>query len=322
MPEGNFDVEKVPSVVKEMVAVDRARTNLERQQRLTRDRVGTVQDLQNYENDVKAANASLRDAIVAARATLATASSSQAALRVVRQTLEDTVILRPVPSKRPPGMKSAIVFEMSKKNASEGQMIREGDAVAELVVRDPLKLWLTVPERFAADIRVGQTVRLTAPAFPGRTFQGSIARVNPAIDSLTRTFQVEAIVQNDDGSLRPGGFAKAIILTGSDAQAVTVPIESVVRFAGVTKIFVVENGKTAREVKIETAIENPEEHWVEILDPLGERLSLAEGSPVVTTGQTQLADGSKVVVKESPKDAGKHTRAVLEKTAARDAETK
>lgn len=301
MPAGVFDVEGVPSVAKARIGVERAKTNLDRQRKLMRDRVGTVQDLQNYENDWKAAEASLRDAIVTARATLATAESSRAALRTARQALEDTVIRAPVPSKRPNGMNDPVVYEIVKKNASEGQMIREGDAVAELVVRNPLKLWTTVPERFAALIRIGQSVEIASPAFPDRKFQGTITRVNPAIDSSTRTFQVEAIVDNDDGALRPGGFAKAIIAIGTDEAAVVVPIGSVVHFAGVTKIFLVEKGKVAREVQVETAVENPRETWVEVTEPSGKPLALRSGSSVVVTGQSLLADGSNVVVKNASK---------------------
>ena len=67
-----------------------------------------------------------------------------------------------------------------------------------------------------------------------------------------------------------------------------MPIESVVKFAGVTKLFVVEGGK-ARAIPVETGLEG--EGWVEV------RGDLPESGEVVTTGQTQLADKTEVVVR-------------------------
>jgi RND family efflux transporter MFP subunit len=288
-----FEVEKVPAVVKDMVALERARNNLERQRNLVRTRAGTMQDMQNYENDLKAAEATLQDGILAAQANLAAARASQVALDVAHQALVDTVIRAPVPSTTPRGTTRPIVFAVGKRSVSEGQYLREGDAVMSLVVNDPLRLWMNVPERYAAEVREGQAVRLRVPAYPGRAFEGKVARINPTVDASTRTFQVEATVPNDDGALRPGGFAKASILTRAESDAVTVPLEAVVRFAGVTKVFVVLPKNLAREVPVETGLEDPDGRWVEVVG------RVSPGADVITTGQLQLADGASVVVKDA-----------------------
>ena len=96
------------------------------------------------------------------------------------------------------------------------------------------------------------------------------------------------MIPNDSGTLRPGGFAKASILTGRDSEAVVVPMESVLKFAGVTKVFVVEGGK-ARGINIETGLEGP--GWVEVTS------TLPEGANVVIDGWTQLADGTPVILR-------------------------
>jgi RND family efflux transporter MFP subunit len=290
----DFEVERVPTVIKDMVALERARINLERQRNLVRTRAGTVQDMQNYENDLKAAEATLQDGILAAQANLAAARASKVALDVANQALIDTVIRAPVPSSPPKGTTRPIVYAVGKRSVSEGQYLREGDAVMTLVVNNPLRLWMNVPERYAAEVRDGQPVRLRVPAYPGRIFEGKVARINPTVDQSSRAFQVEAAIPNDDGALRPGGFAKASILTRAESEAITVPLEAVVRFAGVTKVFVVEPKNVAREVRIETGLEDPNGRWVEVVG------RVPPGASVITTGQMQLADGASVVVKEAP----------------------
>lgn len=292
LPDKDFDVSKIPAVVQAHVSLERAKQNLERQRTLNQRRAGTYQDLQNAENDEAGAQAALDNANLSARATLALAQSSQAALDVARQARTELIIRAPVPSHLPDGKTRSVVFGVSKRSVSEGQTVAIGDPVASLVVEDPLRLWTSVPERFAAQVKVGQPVRIRVLAYPGKTFPGKVARINPSVDPVSRTFQVETAVPNDESLLRPGGFAKASILTRREDEAIIVPTEAVVRFAGVTKVFVVRDGK-AQSINVETGLEGP--GWVEILGevPAGER--------VVATGQTHLADGTRVTVREPEK---------------------
>ena len=292
LPGKDFDVSKIPAVVQASVALERARQGLERQKVLNQKRAGTYQDLQNAENDEQGAQAALDNATLSARATLALARSSRAALDVAKQGRADMVVRAPVPSHQPEGKTRPIEFAVSKRSVSEGQMLAVGDPVMDLVVEDPLRLITSVPERFAADVKLNQPVKVRVLAYPGKVFGGKVARINPAVDPLSRTFQVETAVPNDEGLLRPGGFAKASILTKRDGDAIIVPTESVVRFAGVTKVFVVRDDKAA-SISVETGMEGP--GWVEVV---GE---LPAGDRVVTTGQAHLAEGTAVTVREPEK---------------------
>jgi RND family efflux transporter MFP subunit len=248
--------------------------------------------LSNAENDLSAAEAALEKEIVTARATLASAMAAKAALEVARQRQLDMTILAPVSSSTK-GSESDIGYAVTKRTVAEGQMLKESDAVYELVIENPLRLWANVPERFSPEIALGQEVRLSVASRPDATFEGKVARINPAVDAGNRTVQVETVVPNAKGLLRPGGFAKAEIVTRRDSGATVVPIESVVRFAGVTKIFIVEGDSRAakaRAVSVETGLEGP--GWVEVIG------SVPANGRVVTSGQTQLADGTPVVVRE------------------------
>jgi RND family efflux transporter MFP subunit len=288
----NFSVANVPAVVQARFALDKARQNFARERALRQRGAGTPQDYQNAEIDEHAAEAALANAEVAARGVFANAIVSRIALEMRKVTREDLTIRVPVPRRPRPdeSMAAPVVYAVSKRSAAEGQMLKEGEAVADLVIEDPLRLWTNVPEQFASDVKVGQDVRISIAAYPGRTFLGKVARINPSVDATSRTFQVEAAVPNPEGKLRPGGFAKAAIVVRRDDEAATVPIESVVRSVGITKVFVVTDGNKARAVPVETGLEG--KGWVEVLG------ALPSQAMVVTTGQSALADDVPVVVRD------------------------
>jgi RND family efflux transporter MFP subunit len=288
LPKGDFDPMTVPAVVQANVSLDKTRKNLARERSLMQRNAGTLQDLQNAENDERGAEAALANAILNVRSTLASAQASRAALDVALHRLSETKIHAPIPSKMPRGVTGAVKYAITKRQVSEGQMVRPGDPVAELVIENPLRLRANVPERFSAEVALGQEVRLQVASHREAPFEGKVTRINPAVDPVSRTFVVEAEVPNNRGMLRPGGFTKVSILTDRSAEAAVVPIESVVKFAGVTKIFVIEDGK-ARSIEVETGLEGS--GWVEVLGPLP-----VQGQ-VVTTGQTQLADGTPIAVR-------------------------
>ncbi|MGE5756782.1 MAG: efflux RND transporter periplasmic adaptor subunit [Planctomycetaceae bacterium] len=288
LPKGDFDVSTIPPVVQAGVGLDKAKQHLARERSLLQRNAGTMQDFQNAEGDERAAEAALANAILTARSTLAGAQTYRAALDLAQHRLAETKIDAPKPSTLPDGVTGPVEYAVAKRLVAEGQMLKMGDPVAELVIENPLRLWTNVPERFSAEVQVGQEVRILVASYPDMPFEGRVTRINPAVDPVSRTFQVEAVVPNNRGMLRPGGFAEATILTDRNSEATVVPIESVVKFAGVTKLFVVE-GETARAIAVETGLEGP--GWVEVLGKLPAR------AQVVTTGQTQLADGTPVVVR-------------------------
>lgn len=298
-------IDALPSIKQAKVAVVKARQNLARQQSLYDRNAGTVQDLQNTQNDLSSAEAALDNAVLTARTVIATALSSRVALDVALRDQAEMVIVAPTPTE-PKGRSTSapVVYGVTRRMVAEGQMLKDGEAVYELVLQDPIRLWANVPERYRPDIKVGQPVRLAAGSRPGETFEGEVARINPAVDPVSRTFQVEAIIPNADGRLIPGGFAKGAIVTRSDRESTLVPLDAVYRFAGVTKIFVHE-GDQVRGIAVRTGRSKGQD--VEVIAEDGSPLP-ATGQ-VVTSGQTQLADGTRVVVREPVSEAAKPAQA-------------
>src|SRR5262249_42533348 len=115
---------------------------------------------------------------------------------------------------------------------------------------------------------------------------GVVARISPTIDVANRTFGVVIGIRNGDGKLKAGGFASAEIVVRSD-QVVTVPPEALVQFAGVNKVFVIEGDKAR---VIEVTVGTRDKEWVEVG-------GLPAGAKVITSGQSQLVDGSPIRIR-------------------------
>jgi multidrug efflux pump subunit AcrA (membrane-fusion protein) len=108
---------------------------------------------------------------------------------------------------------------------------------------DPLRLRAEVPERAAHKVQAGQKVRVTVEGDPN-IYEGRLTRLGPTIDEQNRILTVEADVRNP-GTLRPGSFARIDIVTDGADQAIVVPTRAIVSFAGVEKVFVVQDAKAA-----------------------------------------------------------------------------
>ena len=84
-------------------------------------------------------------------------------------------------------------------------------------------------------------------SFGDTVFQGKVAYVSPSLDETMRTFTVEALVDNGDLRLKPGFFAKGVILTQRDEGVLAVPDAAVSTLAGVSSVYVVQDGKIAQK---------------------------------------------------------------------------
>ncbi len=296
-PGAAFDVTAVPTVVQARVRMDNAKLKLDRIARLAPRGAATQQELDQATSDYRTAQAEYDNQILLANAGLATIQMKQADLAVARQQLEYTRVIVPTPTLPVPGAASGVVYTVTDRAVSEGTLVRPGMEVCKLAIVQTLKANVPVPERYSTEVRTGQTAEIHTAAF-SRPFTGTVTRINPAVDPKTRTFEVEIQVPNPQGDLKPGSFAKATILTHNESKAATAPLTALVNFAGVNKIFLMEEGR-AREVQVRLGVQTNE--WVEIAAPV-----LPPGAQVITSGQTALAADTPVVVREALREALSH----------------
>jgi multidrug efflux pump subunit AcrA (membrane-fusion protein) len=298
LPPGDIDLEQVTAVAQARAQLDLARRELDRTKTLDSRGIGARADLDAAQTKVTVGEATKRLAETEARATLAHARRLRATLDLAEQRLRDTVIRAPVPDEW--GAWAAVVgpglapmqYTVANRMVWEGEMVRgmPEKNVFRLVIAHILKLRVEVPERYGPEVAGGQPVEVRVDAFADRVFAGVVTRVSPTVDTQNRTFQVEVEVPNGEGrfKLKPGGFARADIHTRTDAGVLTVPVESVVSFAGVNKIFVADGEKAKA---IEVKLGQREKDWVEVIGPV------PAGAKVVTSGFSQLVDGSIIRVR-------------------------
>jgi RND family efflux transporter MFP subunit len=294
-----FDIARLPSVIQASAKMDRIRERMDRVRTLVERGAMSRDELSNLTSDFRSLQAEHDNQVLLAKSGLATIQMKQEALSIARQQIKDTQIIAPLPTMAP-GDGQEVTYSVTGRTAAEGALLRAGTEVFKLVMDRTLKLKVPVPDRFVAEVQVGEKAKVSTAAYDC-TFDGTITRINPAVDPTTRTFEVEIQLPNTNRALKSGSFAKAAIETRNDPNVATVPLESIVRFAGITKIFVVENGH-AREVQISTGVAS--DQWVEV-----DGARLPAGTQVVTSGQTVLADGAAVYIR-SPEASVKGSQPV------------
>jgi membrane fusion protein (multidrug efflux system) len=170
---------------------------------------------------------------------------------------------------------------VQKRLVSLGEYVKPTDRLFEMVAIDPIKLLAPVPERYVPLAKIGLKVEVSVAANPDKIYIGQITRIAPALDEASRTLMVEAEVANSDGALKPGYFAHTKVSFGQD-QGLFIPQNAVMRYAGVERVFVIEDGVAhAREIKTGAR----EGDQVEVIS------GIKAGDRVATSEMDRLADG-------------------------------
>lgn len=186
-------------------------------------------------------------------------------------------------------IKSTINGIVNKRSVEPGTVVSSGTVLFELVNVSTLKLRTTITEQQVATLKLGTEVVVKASVFPDKEFKGKITFIAPKADaSLNFPVEIE-ITNNTNNQIKAGMYGTAIFGKGekSSQSVLTVPRNSFVGGVGNNQIFVV-NDSVAKLIKVTSGRIFGEE--VEILG------GLKEGDVVVTSGQINLQDGTKVSV--------------------------
>jgi membrane fusion protein, multidrug efflux system len=272
-PEGNddrIDPEQTSTVRQARAVYDEARFNRDRAARLVEQGVIAKAEFDSANAAFKVAEGRYQDAYEEVRNRQGMLAQRKSELDLARQQLKDTTVVAPL---------DGIVQE---KRASVGEYLAAGAPVVNIVKMDPLRLRAEIPERESRAVHTGQDVRVTVEG-DTNVYVGKIMRLSPVIAEQNRVLVVEADVRNN-GTLRPGSFAHAEIVTNDAKMAVTVPNSAIVTFAGIEKVIVVQNGK-ALERPITTGRRSPEFTEIVAGVSVGEKVivdpgNLQSGQPV------------------------------------------
>ena len=227
--------EQIASIKTAIANRDDAAATFERAKTLSVRGILSPVDLQAAETKYKVADAAYQSALDSMRSTKALLQDRRAAYALAEKQLADAVVRAP------------IAGSVTERLVQTGEYIVSHTPVATIVQLNPLKLRTGVQERHAGIVKVGQPVEFRVESFGDRVFKGRVAYVSPALDQTMRTFTIEALVDNTDRQLKPGFFAKGVILTRRDENVMAVPDTAVSVLAGVSSVYVISKNKITQQ---------------------------------------------------------------------------
>lgn len=233
-PQGDDDsiVAENTSLARQARALlEEAKANRERTVQLVNQGIQSKAELDRVESAYKVAESRYQDAFEEVRNRQAVLLQRRSELAIAQQQLVESTLYAPFDG------------AVRERSASLGEYLNTGAPVATFVRLHPLRLRVETPEREAQGIKVGQSVRVMVEGDNQQSYSGRVARLSPAFQEQSRTLIIEAEVDNQQGKLRPGSFAKAEIRTAETSDVVMVPSTAIVTFAGIQKVFLVKDNK-------------------------------------------------------------------------------
>jgi RND family efflux transporter MFP subunit len=198
--------------------------NADRQEKLVKTAVASVQDRDN--------------AVTAMNVARAQVNSRQAAVSQLEKMQSFERVEAPF---------DGIV---TARTVDVGALIAAGGATSarelfHVVAIDWLRVYVSVPESYSPGMRVGTVAKVTLDEFPGQTFEGHLVRTSNAIDQNSRTLLVEVDVPNKDGKLLPGSYVHVEFALPTAGHAVTLPANALLFRKEGLQVGVVRDGKVA-----------------------------------------------------------------------------
>jgi len=213
-----------------------------------------------------------------------------------------------------------------------GQYVSAGATVATLQNLDQMRVDFTVREQDFARIEIDQPVR-SGEVAGEITFEGHITGIEPKVDPASRLVSVRAEIENADGVLRPGQFARVEVVLPEEDGILAVPQTAVISSLYGDFVYVVsrqepeeEDDADADEPLITSSVtggaqaqETDEDEpplvarqaFVRTGRRAGGIIEIVEGleagQQVVTAGQNKLSNGARVVI-DNTVDASRRER--------------
>lgn len=183
------------------------------------------------------------------------------------------------------------------KRIDPGQFLNKGDAIVELEAIDSVYVDFGLPQQDVSRLAPGMNLAVAVDAFPGHEFAGTLEAVNPRIDESTRNVRVRGMVENPDGLLRPGMFARVRIDIGEPQSTIVLPTAAVVYNPYGDAVYVLTPGEAPSGGKAPLIAR---QQFVQLGATRGSQVAIRRGlnpgDQVVTAGQIKLRNGIAVEV--------------------------
>ncbi|MEO6872819.1 MAG: efflux RND transporter periplasmic adaptor subunit [Chthoniobacterales bacterium] len=178
-----------------------------------------------------------------------------------------------------------------------GQIVAVGDKLVSLQALDQVFVDFSLPQNDLSKVSVGLKVDVTTDAVPGRVFKGTINAINPSIDAVTRSVQVQGSLDNKDHVLRPGMFAKVEVLLPQKIKTTYIPATAVSYAPYGDSVFIIEKKQNEKTKKEELVIR---QQFIRLGEARGDFVAVTDGlkpgQQIVSTGAFKLRNGMDVVI--------------------------
>ncbi len=194
---------------------------------------------------------------------------------------------------------------VTARNTDIGRLITAGQNTTpqelfHLASIGKLRVYVAVPEAYSAAIKDGSKATLTLDEFPGKTFEGTIARNSNAIDQSTRTLNVEVDVDNPKAELLPGAYVFVHFKVPEHATGLMLPSNTLLFRSEGLRVGLVRNGRVQL---VPVKISKDAGATVEISS------GLTPNDPVILDPSDSLASGQEVQIANRANQPGAQTKA-------------
>ena len=178
---------------------------------------------------------------------------------------------------------------LARRYVNEGEFVSGGARLFDLVALEDMEVEFHLAERDSSLVSEGHAVDVRVAPFPDEVFSATVTVISPTIDPRTRTLRVKARVDNREGRLRPGLFARADLGVAERSEVLMVAEDAILVRADGTVLYRMVGAGEVERVGVTIGVRR--DGRVEIVE------GLAPDDLVVVRGQARLVDGSKVDVR-------------------------
>lgn len=176
---------------------------------------------------------------------------------------------------------------VDQKFMSQGEVCGPGTPILNVVNVSRVKVSAGIPESYIGDVKKGSNVKISFAIYPGEEFSGTVNYVAPTLNAANRTFEIELIMNNSDGRLKPEMSANIEILKSSTDDAIVLQQDYIIDFGNEKYVFVLENDIAKKKSIV---IGGRDNNNVQITGGLN------KGDKLIIEGYQSVVDGDKVIV--------------------------
>lgn len=201
-----------------------AQKALDREQKLSKQKISSQQELDEAEARMKLAQVEKRQTYQQ----LLTLGFDANQIERLSQKPDEGVVLE---------LRAPFAGEIAERNAVQGSWLEAGTSLFKLVDTRSLWAFLSIPESDLKQVKVGQVVKLVIESRSGEVFEGKLTWIAPSVDERTRTTKARAEFSNPNGVLKAQMFAKAQIINRTSKNLI-IPQSAVQDIEGQPVAFV------------------------------------------------------------------------------------